>query len=264
MEKPTGSTDLKIRLNKYLSEAGVCSRREADRMIACGEVTVDGITAHTGMKISGRERIIAAGKPVIITGKREIVLAVNKPRGVVCTTDRRWDDKLLIDLIHEPYRVFSVGRLDKESEGLILMTNEGDLLNRIMKSENGHEKEYEVCVDQAVLPEHIRLMEKGIYLPELGRTTRPCRIIREGEREFRMILTQGLNRQIRRMFAAFGYQVIRLRRVRIMNIRLGDLPSGQYRELTHQELEELKKQLAGSSNNTEFRYRRTGRNAGEN
>ena len=141
MEKPAGSTDPKIRLNKYLSEAGVCSRREADRMIACGEVTVDGITAHTGMKISGRERIIAAGKPVIITGKREIVLAVNKPRGVVCTTDRRWDDKLLIDLIHVPYRVFSVGRLDKESEGLILMTNEGDLLNRIMKSENGHEKE---------------------------------------------------------------------------------------------------------------------------
>ena len=253
-----------IRLNKYMSEAGVCSRREADRLIESGEVTVDGVTASVGMTVSGTEKILVSGKQVILAGKREIVLAVNKPRGVVCTTDRRWGDRLLTDLIHEPCRVFSIGRLDKDSEGLILMTNEGDLLNRIMKSENGHEKEYEVTVDQPVSPEHIRLMEKGMYLPEIGRTTRPCRIIRKGEKEFRMILTQGLNRQIRRMFAFFGYRVTRLRRIRIMNIRLGDLPAGRYRELTKTELSELKKQLAGSSNNTEFRDRREHRDAGEN
>ncbi|MCR5160188.1 MAG: pseudouridine synthase [Lachnospiraceae bacterium] len=264
MDTPSGSAGKGIRLNKYLSEAGICSRREADRLIAAGEVTVDGVTASVGMSISGTEKIIAAGKPVSLSGKKEIVLAVNKPRGVVCTTDRRWDDRLLEDLIHEPYRVFSVGRLDKDSEGLILMTNEGDLLNRIMKSENRHEKEYEVSVDHPVSQEHVRLMEKGLYLPEIGRTTRPCRIIRKGPCEFRMILTQGLNRQIRRMFAVFGYQVIRLRRIRIMNIRLGDLPVGKYRELTPAELSELKRALAGSSNNTEFRYRREDRNAGEN
>ena len=264
MDTRSGSHGKGIRLNKYLSEAGVCSRREADRLIESGEVTVDGVTASVGMTISGKERIIAAGKPVLLSDKKEIILAVNKPRGVVCTTDRRWNDRLLIDLIHEPYRVFSIGRLDKDSEGLILMTNEGDLLNRIMKSENRHEKEYEVSVDKPVSPEHIRLMEKGMYLSEIGRTTRPCRIIRKGQCEFRMILTQGLNRQIRRMFGEFGYQVVRLRRIRIMNIRLGDLPAGSYRELTHTEMSELKRQLAGSSNNTEFRYRREDRDAGEN
>lgn len=237
-EKVTGE----IRLNKYLSDAGVCSRREADRLIEAGAVCIDGKTAQQGMKISSGQRITVNGKE--ITREQEMILLVmNKPRGVVCTTDTRWGDQTVYDLLDIEKRVFSVGRLDKDSEGLLLLTNNGDILNKIMRAGNYHEKEYLVTVDKKITPEFLEKMSKGVYLKELEVRTRPCKIELAGEKQFRIVLTQGLNRQIRRMCEAFHYKVTRLLRVRIMNIGLGDLKSGEYRSVTRKELAELNRQL---------------------
>lgn len=235
-----------VRLNKYISEAGLCSRREADRLIEAGRVQVDGKTAVSGQKVSDNQEILVDGKSI---SKEEemVLLAVNKPRGVVCTTDKRWGDQTVEELIHYPKRVFYMGRLDKDSEGLLLMTNNGEILNKMMRAGNYHEKEYLVRVNRPVTEAFLSGMAKGgISVQE--QQTRPCKVEKTGERTFRIILTQGLNRQIRRMCEYFGYQVVKLKRIRIMNIMLGDLPTGSYREISREEQEELYRRIQGSSN----------------
>ena len=227
-----------LRINLYLSRAGICSRREADVLVTEGRVTIDGKTAGSGCKVMPGQVVCLDGRPVGPSAEK-VILAVNKPRGVVCTTDRRWGDRILEDLVDCPGRVFSAGRLDKDSEGLILMTNQGDLVDRIMRSSHGHEKEYIVTVDREVDEAFLARLGQGVFLPELGVKTRPCKVRKTGSREFHMILTQGLNRQIRRMCRTCGYKVVRLIRIRIMNICLGDLPVGKWRYLTQQETKDL-------------------------
>ena len=231
-----------IRINKFLSEAGVCSRREADRLIENGEVTVDGIRAEAGMKISGSETVLVSGKPVKKV-KKNVILAVNKPAGVVCTTDTRWGDPTLEQMVDYPHRVFGIGRLDKASEGLILMTDNGDIVNRMMRAENGHEKEYAVTIDRPVEESFLERMRKGIHLPDLGVRTLPCRAWKTGRCSFRIVLRQGLNRQIRRMCEALGCRVRKLVRVRIMNIELGNLPAGSWQEIGGEEKRRLMEML---------------------
>ncbi len=231
-----------MRLNKYLSAQGVCSRREADRLIEAGKVTIDGRVAGMGEKVIGKESIVCDGKPVGAAGVKRIkpvLLAVNKPRGVVCTTSDKDRAMNVVDLIHYPVRVYPVGRLDKDSEGLLLMTNQGELANEIMHAGNLHEKEYLVTVDQPFNAAFIKRMQEGVELKELGVTTRPCKVEATGKKSFRIILTQGLNRQIRRMCQELGYHVVSLKRVRIMNIQLGRLNTGDFRNVTPQEMEEL-------------------------
>ena len=224
-----------VRLNKYLSEAGVCSRREADRLIETGRVTVDGKTAQTGMKIiPGQE--VRVGKKLVSKGDEMVVLAVNKPRGIVCTEEKR-ERNSIVRFLDYPIRVTYIGRLDKDSRGLLLMTNNGDIINRMMRAANHHEKEYKVTVDKEVTDEFLEKMAGGG--PILDTVTRPCRVRKIGKYTFSIILTQGLNRQIRRMCEALGYEVKDLLRVRVMNIRLGSLKEGEYRELTDEELDEL-------------------------
>ena len=224
-----------VRLNKYLSEAGVCSRREADRLIADGRVTVDGRIAQTGMRVSpGQE--VRVGRKVVSKRDEMVVLAVNKPKGIVCTEEKR-ERNSIVRFLNYPIRVIYIGRLDKDSRGLLLMTNNGDIINRMMRSANYHVKEYKVTVDKEITEEFIEKMSGGV--PILDTVTRPCRVTKIGKYTFSIILTQGLNRQIRRMCAALGYEVRDLLRVRVMNIRLGSLKEGEYRKLTDEELEEL-------------------------
>ena len=225
-----------IRLNKYLSEAGFCSRREADRMIEQGRISVDGERALQGMRVLPSQRIMADGKEVIREEER-IILAVNKPAGIVCTSARHSGERNIVDFVNYPKRVYPVGRLDKNSEGLILMTNQGDIVNTVLKASNYHEKEYIVTVNKPVTQEFLTAMREGV--PVNGTVTRSCRVKREGKKSFRIILTQGLNRQIRRMCEYLGYRVESLIRIRIMNICLGDLPLGEYRPLTQEEIREL-------------------------
>ena len=225
------------RINKFLSAAGFCSRREADRLIDQGKVTVDGKIAVCGMKVSGNEAITIDGKALTVN-KKKVLIAFNKPRGIVCTSFRGDKDNI-IDFIHYPQRIYPVGRLDKESEGLILLTNQGELVNKILRASNYHEKEYQVQVNKPLTPERLKRMAAGINLPELDIVTRPCKIRQTGIDSFDIILTQGINRQIRRMCEAVGYRVLNLKRVRIMNIRLKGLALGSYRNLTLQETEEL-------------------------
>ena len=232
----------RMRLNKYLSAHGVCSRREADRLIGNGSVTVNGQKAAVGQCVSLEDRVEVCGKKVE-DSVRELFYAVNKPRGVVVTTDRSWGDLVLEDLLPKTDRVFAVGRLDKESEGLILMTNNGDISNRIQRARLCHEKEYEVTVDHPLTRIFLKRMSEGVYLEELDRTTRPCHVRKTDERRFNIILTEGMNRQIRRMCGQLGYEVVSLRRIRVMNILLGDLPPGAYRPLTESEILGLKAQL---------------------
>ena len=232
-----------VRLNKYLSEAGVCSRREADRLIESGKVTVDGVRAQTGMRVTPGQTV-KVGRKVVSKQDEMIVLAVNKPRGIVCTEERR-ERNSIVRFLNYPVRVTYVGRLDKDSRGLLLMTNNGDIINKMMRAANYHEKEYKVTVDQEITPEFIRQMSSGV--PILDTVTRPCRVEKIGKYTFSIILTQGLNRQIRRMCEALGYQVKDLVRVRVMNIRLGSLTEGEYRKVTDEELEELYGLLADSS-----------------
>ncbi|MDD3252641.1 MAG: pseudouridine synthase [Lachnospiraceae bacterium] len=237
-----------IRLNKYLSEQGICSRREADRLTEAGKVTIDGRRAEVGERVTGQEVIICDGKPVgkAAGGKKvkPVLLVVNKPRGIVCTTSDKDRAPNVIDLIQYPARVYPVGRLDKDSEGLLLMTNQGELANQIMHAGSLHEKEYLVTVDQQFNAAFIKKMQEGVELKELGVTTRPCTVEATGAKSFRIILTQGLNRQIRRMCEELGYRVVTLKRIRIMNILLGKLNTGDFRRVTPKEMEELEWQLA--------------------
>ena len=235
-----------VRLNKYLSEAGVCSRREADRLIESGRVTVDGQRAQTGMRITPGQ-VVKVGRKTVSKQDEMIVLAVNKPRGIVCTEESR-ERNSIVRFLNYPVRVTYIGRLDKDSRGLLLMTNNGDIINKMMRATNYHEKEYKVTVDKEITPEFISRMASGV--PILDTVTRPCRVEKIGKYTFSIILTQGLNRQIRRMCEALGYQVRDLVRVRVMNIRLGSLKEGQYRKVTDEELEELYEMLEDSSNET--------------
>ena len=228
-----------VRLNKYLSEAGVCSRREADRLIESGKVTVDGVTAQMGMRVTAGQ-IVKVGKKTVSKQDEMIVLAVNKPKGSVCTEDQRERDSI-VRFLNYPVRVTYAGRLDKDSRGLLLMTNNGDIINQMMRAANRHEKEYKVTVDKEITEQFIKKMSEGV--PILDTVTRPCTVKKIGKYTFSIILTQGLNRQIRRMCAAFGYEVKDLVRIRIMNIRLGSLKEGAYRKLTDEELEELYEML---------------------
>lgn len=228
-----------VRLNKYLSEAGVCSRREADRLIESGKVTVDGERAQTGMRVL-KGQVVKVGKKTVSRQDELVVLAVNKPKGIVCTADRRERDSI-VRFLDYPVRVTYAGRLDKDSRGLLLMTNNGDIINQMMRAANRHEKEYKVTVDKEITEEFIKKMAGGV--PILDTVTRPCKVTKIGKYTFSIILTQGLNRQIRRMCEELGYQVRDLVRVRIMNIRLGSLKEGTYRKLTDAELEELDRML---------------------
>lgn len=235
-----------IRLNKFLSEAGVCSRREADRLIESGRVFVDGKRAETGMKVSSAQEI-KVGKKVVSKGNEMVLLAVNKPVGIVCTEEKR-EKKNIIRFLNYPTRITYIGRLDKDSEGLLLMTNNGDIINKMMRAGNRHEKEYKVTVDKPITPEFIEKMGAGV--PILDTITRPCKIRQIGKYKFDIILTQGLNRQIRRMCEYFEYKVTRLERIRVMNITLGNLKPGEYRKVTEKELEELYELIKDSSNET--------------
>lgn len=224
-----------VRLNKYLSEAGVCSRREADRLIESGRVTVDGQRARTGMKILPGQ-VVKVGSRVVSKQDEMVVLAVNKPKGIVCTEERR-ERNSIVRFLDYPIRVTYIGRLDKDSRGLLLMTNNGDIINRMMRAANCHEKEYKVTVDHEITEEFLEKMSSGV--PILDTVTRPCQVKKIGKYTFSIILTQGLNRQIRRMCSALGYEVKDLLRVRVMNIRLDGLKDGQYRKLTDEELDGL-------------------------
>lgn len=234
-----------MRLNKYLAEHGICSRREADRLIEQCRVTVNGQIASMGAKVSDEDVVQLNGKK--IGGKpKTVVLAFYKPVGVTCTEKDRHAEKMIKDMIHYPIRVTYAGRLDKDSEGLLLLTNDGKLIDAMMRGANRHEKEYVVKVDKEIAEEFLEAMRSGIYLKELSQTTRPCQVEMVGKYTFRIILTQGLNRQIRRMCAALGYEVKKLQRIRIMNITLDKIPYGKYRELTEAEMEQLY-QMAGLS-----------------
>ena len=239
-------TKEEVRLNKYLSEAGVCSRREADRLIESGRVSVDGKRAQTGRKIVPGQ-VGNVGKIVVSKPDEMVVLAVNKPAGIVCTEERR-ERNSIVRFLDYPIRITYVGRLDKDSKGLLLMTNNGDIINKMMRAGNRHEKEYKVTVDKEITKEFLEKMASGV--PILDTVTRPCKIEKIGKYTFSIILTQGLNRQIRRMCEALGYQVRELIRVRIMNIHLGRLKEGEYRKLTDAELNELYDQIKDSSNET--------------
>ncbi|MFD2823178.1 pseudouridine synthase [Lacinutrix iliipiscaria] len=234
------------RLNKYLSEVGYCSRREADRLIDAGRVTVNGVVPEMGTKVSPNDEIHVDGKPVINSKEAFTYLAFNKPVGIVCTTDTRVEKDNIIDFINYPKRIFPIGRLDKPSEGLIFMTDDGDIVNKILRASNNHEKEYLVTVDKPISQTFVERMSKGIYLEDLDRTTKPCVVEKLGTYEFKIILTQGLNRQIRRMCEYLTYEVQTLKRVRIMNIVL-DVPVGEYREFTAEELKALNQLLETST-----------------
>lgn len=232
-------SEKEIRLNKYLSDCGICSRREADRLIEAGRITVDGRTARTGQKILPGQDIKLVENPVEKKNK-EILLAFYKPRGIVCTEEKR-EKNNIIDYLNYPCRVFTVGRLDKDSEGLLLLTNLGEVANQIMRSRNGHEKEYLVTINKEVTEDFLRQMTSGV--PILDTVTRPCRAKRTGKNSFRIVLTQGLNRQIRRMCEYLGCRVVTLKRIRVMNIRLDGLKAGQYREVTEEEKRKLYQML---------------------
>lgn len=225
-----------IRINKYLSEVGFCSRREADRLIEERRVTINGKVPEMGTKVAPGDVIKVNGKLITEPKESHVYLAFNKPIGIVCTTDTRREKDNIIEFINYHKRIFPIGRLDKLSEGLILLTSDGDIVNKILRARNNHEKEYEVCVNKPVTPEFVKAMSNGI--PILDTITKKCIVKPMGKFAFRIVLTQGLNRQIRRMCEHLGYGVTKLKRVRIMNIPL-DVPVGQYRDLTEKELRDI-------------------------
>ena len=227
-----------IRLNKYLAQCGICSRREADRLIEQGRVKVNGETAGMGQLVSETDEI-QVNKKLIQGRKKNVVLAYYKPVGVICTEKDKPADKKITDMIHYPVRVTYAGRLDKDSEGLLLLTNDGDLINAMMRGANRHEKEYVVKVNKKITPDFLSKMSEGVYLEELNVTTRQCEIEELGIYTFKIVLTQGVNRQIRRMCQSLGYQVKNLKRVRVMNILLGNLRPGEYQEISETELKKL-------------------------
>ncbi len=235
-----------IRLNKYLSDAGICSRREADRLIEEGRVLIDGAPASMGTKVEPGQTVCCDGQTV--GGKdKPVFLVVNKPRGIVCTTSDKDRAENIVEFLNYPQRIYPVGRLDKDSEGLLLMTNQGDIVNKILRGGNNHEKEYAVAVNKPVTEEFLKKMREGVWIEDLAVLTKPCRAWQTGSHTFHIVLTQGLNRQIRRMCRALDYHVMKLKRVRIMSIKLGNLERGEYRELTEKEVEELKRMVKDST-----------------
>ena len=234
---------MEVRINKYLSEIGYCSRRKADELIAQNRVTINGKVPEMGTKITENDEVCVDGKPVSEPKQKHVYLALNKPVGIVCTTDTDREKDNIIDFINYPERIFPIGRLDKPSEGLILLTSDGDIVNKILRARNNHEKEYVVHVDKRVDHPFIKKMSNGV--PILDTVTRKCEVERLSDYSFRIVLTQGLNRQIRRMCEYLGYNVTALKRTRIMNIRL-DVPVGKWRHLSEDELETLNAMLSDS------------------
>jgi len=233
------------RINKYLSEVGYCSRREADRLLLEGKVTINGKIPEIGSKVEESDQVEVKGQRIEKSKRQKnIYLAFNKPVGIVCTTDRKIEPNNVIDFIKYPKRIFPIGRLDKLSEGLIFLTNDGDIVNKILRARNNHEKEYIVSVNRPINEEFIQNMSGGVEI--LDTITKNCFVKQMGPNKFKIILTQGLNRQIRRMCDSLGYKVKSLRRIRIMNIKL-DLPTGEYREFSKEELLELNRLLENSS-----------------
>lgn len=227
-----------VRINKFLGSAGYCSRREADRLVGEGRVFIDGNMADMGSRVMPGQKVYVDGKAVV-PEEENILIAVNKPRGIVCTTTDKQGANNIVDFLGCDKRIYPVGRLDKDSEGLLLMTNDGELMNNILMGKNEHEKEYIVEVDKNLSDDFERRMSEPMYLKELDKTTRPCRVIKTGKKTFRIILKQGLNRQIRRMCSNLGYKVVKLKRIRIMNIELNDLPAGATRKIEGSEYEKL-------------------------
>ena len=228
-----------MRLNKFISESGKASRRGADKLIEEGRVKINGRKAKIGDQVKPGDEVMVNGQRLRLA-RNNVYIALNKPVGITCTTEKNVKGNI-IDLVNHPLRIFNIGRLDKDSDGLILLTNDGDIVNEILRAENNHEKEYIVSVDKPINPEFIEKMSKGVRI--LGTKTLPCYVEQLSKYEFKIILTQGLNRQIRRMCEALGYEVYRLQRVRIMNIHLGNLPIGQWRDLTKKEKDRLFKDL---------------------
>lgn len=238
----------KVRINKYLSEVGFCSRREADRLLQEGCITVNGSIPELGTKVSGSDEILVNGRSIRPKQENHVYIALNKPVGIVCTTDTKREKNNIVDFINHPKRIFPIGRLDKPSEGLILLTSDGDIVNKILRARNNHEKEYIVRVNKPITPKFLEKMRSGV--PILGTVTRKCEVERLDEMQFRIVLTQGLNRQIRRMCEYLGYEVRKLKRIRIMNIKL-DLPLGKWRELTPEEKSQLDALLSDSDKTAE-------------
>ena len=236
---------MNIRINKYLSEVGYCSRRRADKLIEEGKVTINGIIPQIGTRVQDGDQVVVEGQRIgKSTKQKKIYLAFNKPVGVVCTTDRAVEPDNIIDFINYPQRIFPIGRLDKPSQGLIFLTDDGDIVNKILRARNNHEKEYIVSVNRPIDRQFIETMSNGVEILETK--TKNCFVKKLGPKKFKIILTQGLNRQIRRMCESLGYSVKSLKRVRIMNINL-DLPLGKFRELTTEELLELNQLLENST-----------------
>lgn len=234
----------KIRINKYLSEVGFCSRREADRLLEEGRITINGRVPELGTKVSDEDEIFVDGKTIKKVEEEFVYIAFNKPVGIVCTTDTKREKNNIVDYINHPKRIFPIGRLDKPSEGLILLTSDGDIVNKILRARNNHEKEYYVRVDKPITEKFLEKMRNGV--PILDTVTKKCEVEKIDTMNFRIVLTQGLNRQIRRMCEHLDYEVKKLKRVRIMNIKL-DLPVGKWRDLTPQEMDELNGLLEDSS-----------------
>lgn len=233
----------KTRINKYLSEVGFCSRREADKMLEQGRITVNGAVPEMGTKVSEEDEILVDGISIRKQEEDHVYIALNKPVGIVCTTDTKRELNNIVEFVNHPKRIFPIGRLDKPSEGLILLTSDGDIVNKILRARNNHEKEYIVRVDKPITPQFLHKMRNGI--PILGTVTNKCEVEQIDTLSFRIVLTQGLNRQIRRMCEYVGYEVKKLKRIRIMNIKL-DLPVGKWRDLTADEMKELEGLLEDS------------------
>ena len=239
------SENKQTRINKFLSQTGYCSRREADKLIDQGRIKINGEIAEKGAKIEKKDKVTVNGKTVEYQDKKKnVYIAFNKPRGIVCTTDTKREKNNIIDYIGYPTRIFPVGRLDKPSEGLIFLTNDGEIVNKILRSRNNHDKEYEVLLNKPITTFFVNEMQNGV--PILDTITKKCQVKQTGKKSFNIILTQGLNRQIRRMCEYLGYEVRKLKRIRIMNINL-DLKTGEYRTLTQSELYTLNQLLANSS-----------------
>lgn len=236
-----------VRINKYISESGFCSRREADKFIETRKVTINGRIAETGSKVNEGDIVKVNGKK-IVNERPRIYLALNKPVGITCTTERNVRGNI-VDFIGHRERIFPIGRLDKDSEGLIFLTNDGDIVNKILRAGNNHEKEYVVTVDKPINREFLKAMSSGVRI--LGTMTLPCKINQEGKNTFRIILVEGKNRQIRRMCEALGYEVKKLKRVRIMNVTLGNLPTGYWRYLTEKEMDTINNLVKESSKTDE-------------
>jgi 23S rRNA pseudouridine2604 synthase len=228
-----------MRINKFISEAGKASRRGADKLISEGRVTINGRVAKIGDQVEPGDDVRVSGDQIRMA-RNYVYIALNKPVGITSTTEKNVKGNI-IDLVNHPLRIFNIGRLDKDSEGLILLTNDGDIVNEILRAENRHEKEYIVTVDKPITPDFLKNMAAGVKI--LGTKTLPCEVFQLSKFEFKIILTQGLNRQIRRMCEALGYEVYRLQRIRIMNIQLGNLPPGQWRDLSKKEKNQLFREL---------------------